>query len=72
MGWPICSERVAYFPPKGRPVCSEKRTINNRCHMESTNMFISELYIEKFRLFQKNKFKIGKYMTQIYDSHLWF
>ena len=28
-------------------------------------MFISELYIEKFRLFQKNKFKLGKYMTAI-------
>ena len=23
-GWPIWSERVAYFTPKGRPVCSER------------------------------------------------
>ena len=23
-GWPIWSERVAYFAPKGRPVCSER------------------------------------------------
>jgi len=28
-------------------------------------MFISELYIERFRLFQENKFKLGKYMTAI-------
>ena len=28
-------------------------------------MFISELDIEKFRLFQKNRFKLGKYMTAI-------
>ena len=28
-------------------------------------MFISELYIERFRLFQRNRFKLGKYMTAI-------
>lgn len=28
-------------------------------------MFISELYIEKFRLFQKNSIKLGKYITAI-------
>lgn len=28
-------------------------------------MFISELYIERFRLFQRNEFKLGKYMTAI-------
>ena len=28
-------------------------------------MFISELYIERFRLFRRNKFKLGKYMTAI-------
>ena len=28
-------------------------------------MFISELYVEKFRLFSKNTFKLGKYITAI-------
>jgi len=28
-------------------------------------MFISELHVEKFRLFQNNSFKLGKYMTAI-------
>ena len=26
-GWPICSEKVAYFTPKGRPVCSESPAV---------------------------------------------
>ena len=28
-------------------------------------MFISELYIERFRLFQNNSIKLGKYITAI-------
>jgi recombinational DNA repair ATPase RecF len=28
-------------------------------------MFISELHIEKFRLFKNNSFKLGKYITAI-------
>ena len=33
--------------------------------METAKMFISELHIEKFRLFQNNSFKLGKYITAI-------